>query len=489
VETRVPLPPGRHLALTWGLADHFGGMTSAMLHRSRAFVRLGGVDVDVLTFDTRADYPALERRLRDRGEFVRGMGLINLWDWMREHDVAEREPGGLDLERHPFTPLEPGQGLDTGVRDGVVLSRTRYGSDGATVLQVDHYREDGSLAVSDRCDTRARGELGGRSIVLCDRRGVPVRSWGRGGSLYCWWLDRLQAHSRTFMIVDSKTVARFAAGYQRKKATLVHVVHASHLASGDAPMGDLRESRRAVFEHLDAWHSIVLLTERQRQDVAARGLPTRNLAVIPNGRDLPPAPPMDRAPGRGVVLAGLTARKRVGHAITAVQRVAASVPGLTLDVYGDGGERARLEALAADGDAGGSRGIRFHGYDPLAHERLLDASFIVSTGTSEGFPLVLVEAMAAGCIPIAYDVRYGPADIIAHGRNGFLVPSGDVDALADAIRTLATMTPGRLRRMRRAARRTARRYSDVAVTRRWSTELRAAESRRLASWTSQSVAS
>jgi poly(glycerol-phosphate) alpha-glucosyltransferase len=114
---------------------------------------------------------------------------------------------------------------------------------------------------------------------------------------------------------------------------------------------------------------------------------------------------------------------------------------------------------------------------------------MVATGTSEGFPLVLVEAMAAGCIPIAYDVRYGPSDIITHGRNGFLVPSGDIDALAEAIRTVATMPPSRLSRMRRTARRTARRYTDVAITRRWSAELRAAEARKKAVWASQSAAS
>lgn len=484
----MPLPPGRHLALTWSVDEHFGGMTNAMLHRSRAFVRLGGVEVDVLTFDVRPDYPAIESRLRDRGDLVEGMRILNVWDWLREHEVTDSEPGTLDLDRHPLTPLDVAEGVVTSRRGDTVLARTRYAADGATVLQVDHYRDDGTLAVSDRCDVGSPGERGGRSIVLCDRTGTPVRSWGGSWSLYRWWLDRLRAHTRTLIIVDSKTVARLAMTYRRKKATVVHVVHASHLGAGGAPDGPLRQSRREVFEHLDAFDSVVLLTERQRQDVAARDLPaTARLAVIPNGRDLPPAPAMDRPQLRGVVLAGLTPRKRVRHAVAAVQRLAASIPGLTLDVYGDGPERPRLEALVVEGERG-SRGIRFHGHDPRAHERLSDASFMVATGTSEGFPLVLVEAMAAGCIPIAYDVRYGPSDIITHGRNGFLVPSGDVDALADAIRTVATMPPWRLTRMRRAARRTARRYTDVAITRRWSAELRAAEARKRAVWASQSAA-
>ncbi len=469
-------------------------MTSALLHRSRAFVRLGGVGVEVLTFDTRPDYSALERRLRARGDFIDGMRLLNLWDWLRDHVVADGEPGRLDLDAHLFVPLERGGGEVTTTRAGTALTRTRYAADGAAVLQVDHFREDGTLLLSDRRDVQTPGAVSGRSIVLCDRDGVPVRSWGGIWALYRWWLDRLRAHERTFMIVDSKTVAQFAMTYRRKKATVVHVVHASHLANAASPGGAVRESRRAVFEHLDAFDSVVLLTNRQRLDVAARAPHTARLAVIPNSRVLPPAPVLARPQRHGIVLASLSARKRVHHAVAAVQRAGATTPGLTLDVYGDGPERERLAGLASDPHpvthgSTAAADIRLHGHDPHASERLLDASFILATGTSEGFPLVLVEAMAAGCIPIAYDVRYGPADVIVHGRNGFLVRSGDVDALAGAIEHLATMPSWRVGRMRRAARRTARAYSDVAVTRRWAAELRAAESQKRAAWAEESVAS
>ena len=86
----IRLGHGRHFVVTWGISDTFGGMTGAFLHRSRAFVRLGGVHVDVLTFDARPDYPDVERRLRDRGQLIDGMGLLNLWDWLRDHPSPEK---------------------------------------------------------------------------------------------------------------------------------------------------------------------------------------------------------------------------------------------------------------------------------------------------------------------------------------------------------------------------------------------------------------
>ncbi len=319
--------------------------------------------------------------------------------------------------------------------------------------------------------------------MLCDADGTPLRSWGRIWGLYRFWLDELrrgegQRRAPSFFIVDSKTMAPFAMGYRRKRAVMLHQVHASHL-SGSDPAGPLRESRRAVFEQLDGFDAVVLLTQRQREDVVARAGDLPNLAVIPNSRDIPARRPVPRgAIGHGVVLASLTGRKRVDHAIRAVAIASSEVPGITLDVFGDGEARPALERLIADTTAN----VQLRGYRPDARERFASASYLLQTGQSEGFPLVLVEAMAAGCIPICYDVPYGPADVVVHGRTGFLVPAGDVEALAGAIVELNRMAPRRIARMRRAAKRAARRFSDLEVTRAWAREQRLAEQRKLAAW-------
>jgi poly(glycerol-phosphate) alpha-glucosyltransferase len=491
----VSLPAGRQFALTWSVPDDFGGMTSALLHRSRAFVRLGGSPVDVLTFDARPDYPRVAEQLRQRGEFIDGMRLLNLWDWLRTNELRQDAPGSLDLDNHPFTPLAPdpafvsswGGGLDprgeAEPRLAAELCRTRLASDGTTVLQVDYYREDGSLLASDRRDILEPDQLGGRSVVLCDQNGTPVRSWAGTWGLYRFWLDVLRNREPSFLLVDSKTVAAFATTYRRKRAVLVHIVHNSHLV-GDDPLGELRESRRTVFENLTGYDGIVVLTERQRRDLEMRFGRVPNLTVIPNGRDLQPGLPSRARPaGRGIVMASLTSRKRVDHAVRAMIAARQVAPGdsLTLDIFGDGEERASLEQLVA-----GRPEIRLHGYRADAREHLAEASFILLTGRSEGFPLALVEAMAAGCIPIAYDVPYGPSDMIVNGRNGFLVPGGDEQALAAAILELQRMPWHRLSRMRRSARRAARRFSDAEVTRRWAVELRAAAQRKAEAWAAKS---
>lgn len=475
----TPLPSGRHFALAWTIPDEIGGLTSAMLHRSRAFASLAGIPVDILTFDDRVDYADVEARLRRTGDIVDGIRIVNLWDWLRVHGVRPAKVP-LGSPERAFTPLAPAQTHRSAHHDGVELRRARLADDGRTVLQVDHLRPDGSLLASDRRDTRQRGALGGRSVVLCDGEGRPARSWSRSWSLYSWWLDQVtHGDAPSFLIADSKPMSRFIHTYRRADRTIVHVVHGSHLAGNIGPWGRLRPSRAEVFRHLGDYDAVVFLTERQRRDTQTRFGRGTNLCVIPNTRTPPPPPRLNRLPTAGAMVCTLSGLKRPQHAVRAILLARRLAPGLTLDVYGDGPRRAVLERAIDRARAGDA--VRLHGYVPDARERLAEASFLLMTSRSEGFGLVMLEAMGAGCIPIAYDIRYGPADLITPRVDGFLVTSGNVLGLVRAILRLQAMPPGEVLAMRSAARRTAERYSDERLLPLWARELAAARERNLMS--------
>ncbi len=470
----VPLPDGRHFAVTWSIADHVAGLTSAMLRRSRAFVRLGGVSVDILSVDARPDYPELEQRLRERGELIDGMRLVNVWDWLRTY----RPPEGEEpvSEWSGFQPLDSDSDCTSRYRHGVELSRTRFADDGRTAQQTDHYRLDGSLMLTER-RSRRRLRLPGSGIVhLCDVRGRPARSWGGLWAFYHFWLDELRRSDPSWFIVDSKAAANFMLSYRRRSAIVSHVVHSSHLAGSERPFAPLRKSRRMVFENLRDFDSVVILTRRQRDDVVALLGAQRNLAVIPNSTELGPPPSLMRSRGRGVVIASLTAGKRVDHAAKAALAAARECDGITLDIYGDGPRRAAIQRLVQKWD--GESVVRFHGYRADARTRLREASFLVLTSQWEGFSLAILESLAAGCIPIAYDVPYGPGDLIRHGENGFLVESGDQGGLLAVMLALQQLSDEKVEIIRQNARETAKRYSDDAVTALWAAELRVAAHRR-----------
>ena len=104
--------------------------------------------------------------------------------------------------------------------------------------------------------------------------------------------------------------------------------------------------------------------------------------------------------------------------------------------------------------------------------------FSLLTSRSEGQPLVLLESMAGGCIPIAYNVKYGVADIISHGVNGFLVEPDDEIGLTRQIEELINMPESELLKIRRAAIRRSRDFLPKRIVHSWARELHGAIQRK-----------
>jgi poly(glycerol-phosphate) alpha-glucosyltransferase len=335
--------------------------------------------------------------------------------------------------------------------------------------------------VADRRDLETKGTVGGRLVTLCGLDGHPVSSWNQIWPLYLFWLDCVVAGRETYMIVDSKTTANFMTRYRRDHVVTMHLVHNSHMASGAAPPhGELSQTRRYVFERLSSFDAVVLLTESQKRDVDLVFGNPPNTCVIPNSRSLPgiSKPELGHDPQVGVILSSMTNRKRLGHAVSAIGQARSSGDlNFKLRIYGQGPEEASLRKLIAA--QGLEESVELAGYSPTAREQFELASFTMLTSKLEGQGLVLIEAMSVGCIPIAYDVPYGPADVIDHGVDGFLVKAGDVSSMAEAILKLRTMEPSAVKRMRSQAVAKANTFNDATVVDRWSAEMHAAVDRKM----------
>jgi glycosyltransferase involved in cell wall biosynthesis len=169
-----------------------------------------------------------------------------------------------------------------------------------------------------------------------------------------------------------------------------------------------------------------------REIVLSWGVAPERVSVVANA-----APPLPKLPSReearerfgadGPTLAfagRLTAAKALDVAFDAV----AQADGVTLLVAGDGEERARLAARAP-------ANVRLLG--SLDRRRVLElfraADAALLSSAWENFPHALVEALAVGTPVLATSVG-GIPEIVADEENGLLVPAGDADALAGAIR-------------------------------------------------------
>lgn len=176
--------------------------------------------------------------------------------------------------------------------------------------------------------------------------------------------------------------------------------------------------------------------------------------VIPYG--FPPVSPESEKPGRGAMTAaqplrllfvgGLSQRKGIADLFSAVTRLSGFV-SLTII-----GSKVTMECPALDKELARHRWI-----PSLPHEKILAEmrahDVLVFPSLFEGFGLVITEAMSQGTPVITTERTAGP-DLITHGENGWLIPAGNPEALAQQLEALIKK-PGVIREAGEQARRAA----------------------------------
>ncbi len=159
--------------------------------------------------------------------------------------------------------------------------------------------------------------------------------------------------------------------------------------------------------------------------------------VIPNPVQIPDAvqPPIVET-SRPLLLAvgRLTKQKGFDILLKAFALIADKHPDWTLAVFGDGQERAALTTQR--NNLGLNTRVLLPGTTPDMFAQYRAADAFVLCSRFEGFPNVLLEAMACGLPCVAFDCPSGPGEIVEHGKNGLLAEPNNVDALAKNIDTL-----------------------------------------------------
>ena len=169
------------------------------------------------------------------------------------------------------------------------------------------------------------------------------------------------------------------------------------------------------------------------------------IRAVPNGVAVPPDDPGARQRvrdelglGQGRVLIATSRLHRMkGHAqlLEAVAMLRGHFPGLRLVVAGDGVERTKLEAQAAE--LGIAEAVVFTGFRPDVTALLRAADLFVLPSLREGMPNTALEAMAVG-LPVVASAVDGVPEVVADGETGLLVSPGDPQFLCDTIGRLLT---------------------------------------------------
>ncbi|RDI74270.1 Glycosyltransferase [Gaiella occulta] len=275
-------------------------------------------------------------------------------------------------------------------------------------------------------------------------------------------------HTHTAKAGAVGRLAALLAGSARPRV-VIHTYHGHVLRGYFGSLGTwlFRAVERAFARGTDV---LVAVSPQVRDDLVEIGIaPGRRFAVVRLGIDLEPrvATTVDRAqarrqlgiaPGRFVVgwFGRMTAVKRTDDLIDALVALRGRGVDACLLLVGDGTDRERLELRAKE--LGVARDVFFLGYQKDVARWYAVADAVVLTSVSEGTPVTIIEALAAGRPVVSTNVG-GVADVVRDGVDGFLVEVGDTAVMAARLAEIAA-DPALGERLGQAGReRVLRRYA------------------------------
>lgn len=191
-----------------------------------------------------------------------------------------------------------------------------------------------------------------------------------------------------------------------------------------------------------------------------------NLEVIPNAAMTMGDRYSDVMNKRVIAVGRLDYQKGFDRLIRAWQKVQSEgrFADWKLDIFGQGEWREKLQQMIYRSGLGNT--VKIHQPTKQIGGEYVQSDMLVMSSHYEGFPMVMIEAMACGLPVVSFDFKCGPKDIIKPDENGLIVSDGDIDGLAEAMMTL--MRDEKKRKLfSQNARQVVDTYSEENVMARW----------------------
>ncbi len=453
-----------YVAMFGGLPGKPTGLAMSVLRRAEAFSE-AGIRTEILVDHFYPDFDLQMQELNRRGRVGGAISVRYLY-----HDLAGEGVYGEDTDYvsplgtsgWKYSPMQGHPEMLMGRLEGQYRQRVFLREE--RVLFIDHMENGNWLSrtwhdVSGAvCKVERMGSTGrARTIEFVDRTGncyleqtldeeskrvLECEIYPRSSrshicrnmvEVFQFWLQNMVLVADAAPVIISEYGVRRVAldALERENnACVIYTVHNTHLRPPYHYGSDVRPEMADLLRHLGRYHGAVVLTEEQRQDIFKQYGWLDSLHVIPHF--VPPTSQVLERDAMKVVMVGRFDRiKGQASAIRAFSRVVKMVPDAKLVFYGRGAEEEAMRAQILDLGLQDSASIA--GFTANATEVFQGARMSIVASEYEGFCLSLAESMAAGCIPVSYDIKYGPREMIDNGISGFLVQPGNEKEMADAI--------------------------------------------------------
>lgn len=294
-----------------------------------------------------------------------------------------------------------------------------YKEEAHRLYQRTFFNEDGSVAYEENCD-------GDKSVYRFKDRIIFSKE-----ELLGYMLDCLALTKDDIILVDRATGTGQAIFRHRGDAKVAVVVHAEHYSANAVTDHTILWNNyyEYQFSNADKVDAFIVSTEAQRQTLQAQFRQFTDfdpkIFTIPVGSlDSLAFNEGERKPYSLLTCSRLASEKHIDWLVQAVLVARQTLPELTFDIYGEGGQRDKLNSMIEE--AGAQDYIRLMGHHDLS-QVYKNYEIYLSGSTSEGFGLTLMEAIGSGLPLIGLDVPYGNQTFVEQDKNGHLIQRTEPD--------------------------------------------------------------
>lgn len=439
-----------------------GGITSAVLNRSRHFYR-NGYPADIVTFDYKIDYPSVVKELKQSGKMYSETKLYNMFMFFESKSLENHNQKNEELYNHYDSLLNESFCI---VQDEKI---SRYFSkitgeylaykkgnlkSGSYILDIFKNNQRKERVYYRRHILKRIKEYDFKNQLIAenffDKLGKPFlrrnvnRKTGKVGKIYLftdnkqfenspelcsYFLSELiEDSTESIIICDGPGSFPKIVDANFKNVKKYAVIHTNHLNKNN------REKRKetAILKNGNKLDGIVLLTESQKKDVS-ENYKLNNLFVNSNFIEIPNIINCNNDSTKKIV--GMVSRLVENKGFDYLIKVAKIVTDVHGDaffyIYGEGEYRSKIEELIHENNL--EKNVKLMGYTTEPNKVISEFNCVVSTSQIEGQGLSIMEGMLQQKPAVAFDVKYGPSDFVKHNKNGFLIGNKDISEMAKSI--------------------------------------------------------
>jgi poly(glycerol-phosphate) alpha-glucosyltransferase len=307
-----------------------------------------------------------------------------------------------------------------------------YSSHSEDVYSVKYYTTAGKVCLEAFFRPTNLG-IEHEKIILYNDKSEVEAECKNSAELAALCLERIMSDDKFYILVIEDGLMSKAAAMindNKKNAAKCIVVHNIFLNDAYKPESGAQTYYKYLCENHDKFDGIIMLTEDAREDFKKLYGRKNGMFVVPHPYpyEINPVEFRQRDNKKAVVVARLDPFKQIHLAVEVFALVVRELPDAKLEIYGRGPEEERIRGIIKKHRL--ENNVFLMGYTDEPLGVFNTAVLSMMTSRAEGFGLTLMESICNGCPAFAYDIKYGPAEIIKDGETGFLFPRFDAKMFA-----------------------------------------------------------